>query len=115
MDCLCTISEPTRTQQPGAVTSVAFVDAVFDVPCRLSLATGVTELFTADQLRTMARWNVTLPLGTAVTEKSRLVITGTDIDGNDFSVTLDVAGLNAPKSFAVHIKLLATMVRPLGT
>jgi hypothetical protein len=67
---------------------------------------------TADQLRIAARWNVTLPLGTVILDSDRLVVSGADIDGNEYLVTLDVAGIEAPKSYAIHVKVAGTLVLP---
>lgn len=114
MPSLCTIQHQTLARQPGAVSKITYTPdpALTDLPCRLSIVGLPNQLVTADQLRSAARWNVTLPLGTAILEKDRLVVSGTDMDGNDYTVTLDVAGIEAPKSYAVHTKVSGTLVIP---
>lgn len=113
MDSLCDIFEPTTVRAPGSgVSTTTWAEEPNEsgVPCRLTTIQAPDQALTADQLRTAARWAVTMPLGTVVTEKARLRVTGTDVGGNDFSVLLDVAGLDTPKSFAVHVKVFATLV-----
>lgn len=114
MPSLCAIQHQSLTREPGAVSRIAYVPdpALTDVPCRLSIVGLPNQLVTADQLRTAARWNVTLPLGTVVLEKDRLVVTGEDLDGNPYLVTLDVAGIETPKSYAIHVKVSGTLVIP---
>lgn len=114
MPSLCAIQHQSLTREPGAVSRIAYVPdpALTDVPCRLSIVGLPNQLVTADQLRTAARWNVTLPLGTVVLEKDRLVVTGEDLDGNPYLVTLDVAGIETPKSYVIHVKVSGTLVIP---
>lgn len=114
MPTRCAIFHQTVARQPGGVSKITYVadPVLVDIPCRLSISGFPNQLVTADQLRTAARWNVTFPLGTVVLDSDRLVVTGTDIEGNDYSVTLDVAGIEAPKSYSVHVKVSATLVLP---
>jgi hypothetical protein len=114
MPSLCTIQHQILAREPGAVSRITYTPdpALTDLPCRLSIVGLPNQLVTADQLRTAARWNVTLPLGTTVLEKDRLVVTGEDIDGNPYLVTLDVAGIETPKSYAIHVKVSGTLVIP---
>lgn len=114
MDSLCTIQRQTTARQQGAVSKIVYTTdpAAVDIPCRLSIVGLPNQLVTADQLRTAARWNVTLPLGTVVYDKDRLIVSGADIEGNAFSVMLDVAGIESPKSFQVHVKVSGTLVLP---
>ena len=56
-----------------------------------------------------------MPIGTPVTNMSRIVVSGTDIAGNDFSVTLHVAGVDTPKSFAIQTKVFCTLAHADGT
>lgn len=114
MPSLCTVQHQTLAREPGGVSRITYTPdpALTDLPCRLSIVGLPNQLVTADQLRTAARWNVTLPLGTVILEKDRLVVTGQDLDGNAYSVTLDVAGIEAPKSYAIHVKVSGTLVIP---
>jgi hypothetical protein len=110
MDAVCTVQTPTSVRDPGGVTRITWVDKVSDVPCRLTTIAAGGQIVTADQLRNAARWAVTMPLGTDVLEKDRVIVTGTDVAGNDYTLTLDVASKEAPKSFAVHTKVIGVKV-----
>lgn len=114
MPSLCTVQHQTLVRQPGGVSKIVYESdpAMTDLPCRLSIVGLPNQLVTADQLRSAARWNVTLPLGTVILDKDRLVVSGDDLDGNPYSVTLDVAGIEAPKSYAIHVKVSGTLVIP---
>lgn len=112
MNALCTIQRMTTVRDPGAVSRRVFTadPQATDIPCRLSVASPPNQLVTADQLRTAARWFVTLPLGTNVLYTDRLVVSGTDLEGNDYSITLEVAGMDAPKSYQIHTRVSGTLV-----
>lgn len=114
MPSLCTVLRQTTERQAGGVSKLVYTadPAATDLPCRLSIVGLPNQLVTADQLRSAARWNVTLPLGTVVRDKDRLAVSGADMEGNDYTVTLDVAGVEAPKSYAVHTKVSGTLVIP---
>lgn len=114
MPSLCTIQRQTTEREPGGVSKLIYTSDpnATDISCRLSIVGLPNQLVTADQLRSAARWNVTLPLGTVVTEKDRMLVSGEDIDGNPYLVTLDVAGIEAPKSYAIHTKVSGTLVIP---
>lgn len=112
MNALCTIQRMTTIREPGGVTKRVFAadPLATDIPCRVSIASPPNQLVTADQLRAAARWYVTLPLGTNVLYTDRLSVSGTDLAGNDWAVLLDVAGMDAPKSYQIHVRVVGTLV-----
>lgn len=97
------IQDMTSVRGPGAITTQTPV-TVATVDCRLSPITAA-ERVVGDQALADATWYVVLPAGTAVTEKQRIIVTGETL-GDEWTETLLVVGVPAPRAYEVMRKVL---------
>lgn len=97
-----TIERHVRVRQPGGKIIETWQLVQANVPCHVfAQAPPTAETLTADQLKALNRWTISLPMSTAISEGMRVTVVGLDLDGATWVRKLNVVGVDGPRTYEV--------------
>jgi hypothetical protein len=109
----CQIQAAALGGRQGGVATATWANVGDVVPCRVRVA-GMGEVLSADQLKNVSRYDVTLPITVlTVTRKNRLVVSGS-FEGVDWTMTLAIEGPIGPKLAQSMRRYLCTPISGEG-
>jgi hypothetical protein len=100
----CVILEEVIIDAPGGRETSSWVPVFANVPCRLSTSGAAAETMTAEQLQSIGRWVLVLPVGTAIHEKHHVTVTLRDGSTRD----LNVISVGGPKTYEIERKVMCS-------